>query len=122
MSHIKNEGRRKTYRERSFIMINRKLFFAVDDLVDDIRHNESTKNIEQDIATLYEVCDTIDKYVRNSYSQASILKDILEYLKETRDENNEDSVRILKGEERALNDWYTINNLIETIEMWTSKR
>ncbi len=103
-------------------MINRKLFFAVDDLVDDIRHNESTKNIEQDIATLYEVCDTIDKYVRNSYSQASILKDILEYLKETRDENNEDSVRILKGEERALNDWYTINNLIETIEMWTSKR
>ncbi len=103
-------------------MINRKLFFAVDDLVDDIRQNESTEDIEQDIAALYEVCDAIDKHVRNSYSQASMLKDILEYLKEARDENDNDFVQMLKSKERALNDWHTINNLIETIEMWTSKR
>ena len=103
-------------------MINRKLFFAVDDLVDDIRQNESTKDIEQDIAALYEVCDTIDKYVRDSYSQASILKDILEYLIEARDENDDEFIQMLKSKERALNDWFMINNLIETIEMWTSKR
>ena len=103
-------------------MINRKLFFAVDDLVDDIRQNESVKDIEQDIAALYKVCDTIDKYVRDSYSQASILTDILDYLEEARDENNNDFAQMLKSKEKALNDWYAINNLIETIEMWTSKR
>ncbi len=47
-----------------------------------------------------------------------IFTEVMEFLKERRDMNNDDMIRVIKDKENALREWYAINECMELLEAW----
>lgn len=44
--------------------------------------------------------------------------DVIGFLKERRDMNNDDVIRVVKGKENTLREWHAINECMELLEAW----